>query len=86
VTRADRKAMARAAKALPCTVTGLLGFDRAVVADGGVPLGEVDTRTFACKKFPNLYLLGDVLDVRRPSGGFSLQLCWTSGAVAGENA
>jgi predicted Rossmann fold flavoprotein len=85
VTREDRKALARAAKALPITVTGLLGFDRAVVADGGVPLSEIDTRTFACKKFPNLYLLGDVLDVRRPSGGFSLQLCWTSGAVAGEN-
>lgn len=86
VTRADRKALAAAAKALPLTVTGLLGFDRAVVADGGVPLSEVDTRTFAAKKFPNLFLLGDVLDVRRPSGGFSLQLCWTSGAVAGENA
>jgi predicted Rossmann fold flavoprotein len=86
VTREDRKAMARAAKALPFTVTGLLGFERAVVADGGVPLDEVDTRTFASKKFSNLFLLGDVLDVRRPSGGFSLQLCWTSGAVAGENA
>lgn len=86
VTREDRKAMARAAKALPLTVTGLLGFERAVVADGGVPLEEIDTRTFASKKFPNLFLLGDVLDVRRPSGGFSLQLCWTSGAVAGENA
>lgn len=86
VTREDRKAMARAAKALPITVTGLLGFDRAVVADGGVPLAEVDTRTFAAKKLPNLFLLGDVLDVRRPSGGFSLQLCWTSGAVAGGEA
>lgn len=85
VTREARRALARAAKALPLTVTGLLGFDRAVVADGGVPLAAVDTRTFASKKFPNLYLLGDVLDVRRPSGGFSLQLCWTSGAVAGEN-
>ncbi len=86
VTREDRKSMARAAKALPLTVTGLLGFERAVVADGGVPLADVDTRTFASKKFPNLFLLGDVLDVRRPSGGFSLQLCWTSGAVAGETA
>lgn len=86
VTRGDRKAIARAAKALPVTVTGLLGFDRAVVADGGVPLAEVDTRTFAAKKLPNLFLLGDVLDVRRPSGGFSLQLCWTSGAVAGGEA
>ena len=86
VTRDDRRAMARAAKALPLTVTGLLGFERAVVADGGVPLSAIDTRTFAAKKFPNLFLSGDVLDVRRPSGGFSLQLCWTSGAVAGENA
>jgi predicted flavoprotein YhiN len=86
VTREDRKAIARAAKSLPVTVTGLLGFERAVVADGGVPLGEVDTRTFALKKYPNLYLAGDLLDVRRPSGGFSLQLCWTTGFVVGEEA
>jgi predicted Rossmann fold flavoprotein len=86
VTREARKEMARRAKALAFTVTGLLGFERAVVADGGVPLGEVDTRTFALKRFPNLFLAGDLLDVRRPSGGFSLQLCWTTGFVAGEEA
>jgi hypothetical protein len=36
--------------------------------------------------FPNLYLVGDILNIDRPSGGFSLQICWTTGFVAGEAA
>jgi len=59
------------------------GFDKAVIADGGVGLEEVDFKSMQSKLVPNLYLLGDVLDVNRPSGGFSLQLCWTTGWVAG---
>ncbi|HEX2792602.1 MAG TPA: aminoacetone oxidase family FAD-binding enzyme [Candidatus Paceibacterota bacterium] len=86
VTVAERKALARGLKALPVTVTGLMGFDRAVVADGGVPLTEIDTRTMRSRIMANLYLVGDLLDISRPSGGYSLQLCWTTGYVAGENA
>jgi hypothetical protein len=37
-------------------------------------------------KYDNLYLIGDILDIDRPSGGYSLQLCWTSGFVAGTHA
>jgi predicted flavoprotein YhiN len=54
-----------------------------VVADGGVTLKEIDTRTFKSKIIDNLYVTGDLLDIVRPSGGYSLQLCWTSGYIAG---
>jgi hypothetical protein len=64
----------------------LMGFDRAVVADGGVDLREVDMRTMRSKIIPNLYLVGDVLHINRKSGGYSLQICWTTGYVAGNNA
>jgi len=61
-------------------------FDRAVVADGGVALSEIDTRTMRSKKIRNLFIIGDLLHITRPSGGYSLQLCWTTGFVAGKHA
>ncbi|MEI6891501.1 MAG: aminoacetone oxidase family FAD-binding enzyme [Pontiella sp.] len=82
----ERKLIARTLKGLPLTITGTMGYDWAVVCDGGVPLKEVDTRTMASRLHPNLFIVGDLLHVSRPSGGFSLQLCWTSGFVAGEHA
>jgi predicted Rossmann fold flavoprotein len=86
VTKEERKQMVQMLKALPIYIEGLMGFDRAVVADGGVVLSEIDTKTMRSKVYDNLYIVGDLLHVTRPSGGFSLQLCWTTGYVAGKNA
>ncbi len=85
-SRDARKHLIATLKALPVTITGLMGFDRAVVADGGVDLSEIDTKTMRSKKFENLFITGDLLHINRPSGGFSLQLCWTTGFIAGSNA
>lgn len=82
-TQAERKALGQLLKALPVTVQGLMGYEWAVVADGGVPIREVDGKTFRSRKYDNLYITGDLLHITRPSGGYSLQLCWTSGYVAG---
>lgn len=86
VTKEERRRLAELLKGMPLTITGLMGFERAVVADGGVPLVEVDMRTMRSKKVDNLFLVGDLLHITRPSGGYSLQLCWTTGYVAGQNA
>ncbi len=86
ISKEDRKKIVHILKALPLTVDGLMGMDRAVVSDGGVILEEVDTKTMRSKVFPNLFFTGDILNINRPSGGFSLQLCWTTGWVAGQNA
>jgi predicted flavoprotein YhiN len=86
VTKEERKELVEKLKALPLTITGLLGFDKAVVADGGIPLTEIDTKTCRSKKVENLFITGDLLHINRPSGGFSLQLCWTTGWVSGSNA
>lgn len=86
VTKEERRALIDIFKALPVTITGLMGYDRAVVADGGVPLNEIDTRTMRSTKVSNLFIVGDLLHITRPSGGFSLQLCWTTGFVAGSHA
>lgn len=86
VTKEQRKHIVRTLKALPVNITGLMGYDRAVIADGGVTLSEIDTRTMRSKKIENLFVTGDLLHVNRPSGGYSLQLCWTTGYVAGKSA
>jgi len=86
ITKEERKTMIHLLKALPFTVEGLMGFDKAVVADGGVLINEIDMRTMQSKKYKNLYVTGDLLHITRPSGGYSLQLCWTTGYVAGINS
>ena len=85
VTKEERKRLVHILKGVPLTVTGLMGMDRAVISDGGVPLSEVDTRTMHSLVIPNLYLTGDILHINRPSGGYSLQMCWTTGYVAGNS-
>ncbi len=86
ITKEQRRQIVDVLKALPVTVTGLMGYDRAVVSDGGLSLEDIDTRTMRSKRYPNLYITGDLLNISRPSGGYSLQLCWTTGFVAGSNA
>jgi len=85
VTKENRKKIANLFKTLPITITGLMGLDRAIVADGGLPLTEVDMKTMRSKKVNNLFVTGDLLHINRPSGGFSLQLCWSTGYVAGSS-
>lgn len=83
ITKEERKSISQVLKALPVSIDGLMGYDRAVVADGGVVLTEIDTKTMRSKLYDNLYITGDLLHIARPTGGFSLQLCWTTGYVAG---
>jgi hypothetical protein len=85
VTKEERKKLVKKMKDLAFLITGTLGFEKALIADGGVALSEVNFKNMSSKIHPNLYLLGDVLDINRPSGGFSLQLCWTTGFVAGND-
>ncbi len=86
VPREVRLSFIKTLKDLRITPTGLLGPEKAIVSSGGVALEEVDFKTMRSLKTDNLYLAGDILDFDRPSGGFSLQICWTTGFVAGTSA
>lgn len=86
VSTTDRKKLLLYLQAVPLPVRGLLGADKAIVSSGGVSLEEVDFRTMMSKVIPHLYVVGDVLNINRPSGGYSLQLCWSTGFVAGVHA
>ncbi len=83
ISKEARRAFVRLLKEIPFTVKGLMGYDKAIVADGGILLSEIDMRTLRSKKFSNVLVTGDLLNINRPSGGYSLQLCWTTGYVAG---
>lgn len=86
ITREQRIALGNAIKNLPLSVKGRLGFEKAIIASGGVELTDVDTRTMRSRVIDNLYIIGDLLNIDRPSGGYSLQLCWTTATVAALNA
>jgi predicted Rossmann fold flavoprotein len=86
VTREERLKLATLMKRVTITPLRLMGFDMAVVSGGGIPLTEVDTRTMESRIVKGLYIIGDLLNIDRPSGGYSLQLCWTTGFVAGQDA
>ncbi len=85
VSREQRMRLIDVLKGMEMHVKGLLGLDKAIIASGGVALDEVDFKTMRSKRYSNLHIVGDVLDIDRPSGGYSLQLCWTTGRVAGEH-
>lgn len=86
VSSEDRMLLVKQMKDIRVTVKGLMGKEKAIVSSGGVALTEVDFKTMQSRLHPQLFLVGDVLDVDRPSGGYSLQLCWTTGYIAGSNA
>lgn len=86
VRHEDRIKLVKHAKEIPMHIEGLLGADKAIVSSGGVVLEEVNFKTMQSHIVPQLYIIGDALNVNRPSGGYSLQLCWTTGFVAGSNA
>ncbi len=70
-------------KDIRMNVNGLWSFNNAMVTRGGVSLKEVDASTMKSKICDNLYFAGEILDLNGPSGGFNLQVCWSTGYVAG---
>ncbi len=83
VPREARATLIERLVARPLRVDGTLGYEKAEVTAGGVPLSEVDPSTLESRRCPGLYLCGEVLDVEGRLGGFNFQWAWSSGSVAG---
>lgn len=86
VTKEERKKLVHLLKEFDLEISGLGGFEKAMVTSGGVKLIEIDPKTMKSKLIDNLYLAGEILDLDGPTGGFNLQICWSTGYVAGESA
>ena len=65
------------------TLTGLRGYNEAIITKGGVSVKEIDPGTMESKKISNLYFAGEVLDLDALTGGFNLQIAWSTGYLAG---
>lgn len=86
ITKKERYGLVRLLKNLEITVDRLSGFDSAIITNGGVFLKEINDKTMQSKIVDNLFFAGEVIDVDGPTGGFNLQVCWSTGYLAGENA
>lgn len=75
--------LAQTLKAAPLTVVGARGIEEAVITRGGVSVKEVNASTMESKLVPGLYFAGEVLDVDGTTGGYNLQIAWSTGALAG---
>ncbi len=85
ITREQRKALLQLFKAFPVSVSGTRPISEAIVTAGGVSVKEVDPRTMQSKIVPGLYFAGEVLDLDAYTGGFNLQIAWSTGYLAGQN-
>ena len=72
-------------KHIKLTINGLWSYKNALVTRGGVNLREVDPSTMRSKLCENMYFAGEILDLNGPSGGYNLQMCWSTGYVAGSD-
>jgi predicted Rossmann fold flavoprotein len=86
LSRQDRLQLVRLIKSTSLAVAGTLGFEKAEVTAGGIPLNEVDFRTMQSKLVPELYLAGEILDLDGPIGGFNFQAAFSTGFLAGRAA
>ncbi len=85
ISKEDRKRFVSLLKNLVLNVDELVGFDNAIVTSGGVELGEIDQKTMKSKLIENLYFAGEIIDLDGPTGGYNLQICWTTGYIAGNS-
>lgn len=83
ITREQRHKLVELFKHFPVSVTGTRPIDEAIITSGGVSLKEVNPRTMGSKLVPGLYFAGEVLDLDAYTGGFNLQIAWSTGYVAG---
>ncbi len=86
IAKEERIRMIKFMKKIEINVVGLLGFDKAMATHGGISLKEIDSKTMRSKLINNLYFAGEAINLDGPCGGYNLQLCWTTGYVAGQNA
>lgn len=83
ITRDKRQGLVKLIKNFDLTLTGLRGFNEAIITHGGVDVKEIDSSTMESKLIKGLYFAGEMIDVDAVTGGFNLQVAWSTGYLAG---
>ena len=86
ITKEERKAFVELIKNVPMTIDGVRGFKEAIITKGGVSVKQVNPSTMESKIVSGLYFAGEVLDLDALTGGYNLQIAWSTGYLAGTNA
>jgi len=83
ITKEERKIIVKALKEFTLTITGVRGYNEAIITQGGVNVKEIDPSTMESKINKGVYFVGEVLDIDALTGGYNLQLAWSTGYLAG---
>jgi len=86
ITKDERSMLVNLLKSFKVTILKIESFDRAMITVGGLDLKEVDPKTMRSKLISNLFIVGELLNLDGPTGGYNLQICWSTGYIAGEGA
>lgn len=86
IKKEERKRLGELIKALPLTISGTSGYNEAVITSGGINVDEINPSTMESKIIKSLYFAGEVIDVDGYTGGFNLQIAYSTGFLAGNNA
>lgn len=86
ISKEEKRNFARCIKALPLTITGTGGYEEAIVTKGGVSVKDINPSTMESKQVSGLYFAGELIDVDAFTGGYNLQIAWSTGRLAGESA
>lgn len=86
ITREERRALGERLKNMEFPVSGFRPIEEAIVSAGGADLREVDPKTMRVKKYENLYLAGEMLNLDAYTGGYNLQIAFSTGRLAGSGA
>ena len=84
VSKEERHSLVRLIKNFAMTLTGIRGYNEAIITRGGVSVREIDPGTMESKKVKNLYFAGEVLDLDAVTGGYNLQIAWSTGYMAAQ--
>ncbi len=86
ITKEERERFLHTIKHLELTITGVRDYNEAIITKGGVKLSEINPSTMESKIIKGLYFAGEVLDLDALTGGYNLQIAWSTGHLAGESA
>lgn len=85
ITKEERGRLTALLKAFPVTLNGMRGFDEAIITQGGISVKEINASTMESKRVLGLYFAGEMIDVDALTGGFNLQIAWSTGFLAGSS-
>ena len=85
ISKEERQGLVKLLKKLPCTVVGLRDWNEAIITKGGISVKEINPSTMESKLISGLYFCGETLDLDALTGGYNLQIAWSTGYLAGVN-